>query len=104
MPDGRDPGDSIMKILFAAAVSSLLAMLALDALWLTSMSKRFYAPRIGHLMAESPALFPAAAFYLIYAVGLAAFVVAPAAREGGALSRVFPAGPCSAWCATRPTT
>jgi uncharacterized membrane protein len=89
MRDEPAHGDPNMKMLLAAAVSSLLPMLALDALWLTTMSKRFYAPRIGHLMSESPALAPAAAFYLVYAVGLAAFVVAPAAREGGELSKTF---------------
>lgn len=57
------------------------AMLALDILWLTLMAPRLYRPRIGDLMADAPALAPAAAFYLIYLIAILLLAVLPAARE-----------------------
>ncbi len=53
----------------------LIPMLLIDSVWLFTMSKRLYAPRIGSLLADKPRLLPAAAFYLIYAFGAAVLVV-----------------------------
>lgn len=78
-----------MKTTLTAAVSILLSMAALDALWLSSTLKRFYAPRIGHLMADAPVLAAAAAFYLIYAGALAVLVVVPAVQSGAEASKIF---------------
>lgn len=81
-----------MKTILTAYVSCLLAMLAIDAVWLGLTIKRFYAPRIGHLMAESPRLGPAAVFYLLYVLGITVLVVIPALREQAGLLRVFLTG------------
>lgn len=78
-----------MKILFTAAAAGLLSMLALDGLWLTAMLKRFYAPRMAQLMADSPRLGAAIAFYLIYAAGLAVLIVVPAVHSRDGLTKVF---------------
>ena len=78
-----------MKTLFVAAAASLLPMLALDGLWLTAMLKRFYAPRMAQLMADSPVVGAAIAFYLIYAAGLAVLIVVPAVQSRDGLPRVF---------------
>jgi uncharacterized membrane protein len=71
---------------------SLLFMLPPDAAWLAVMGRAFYAPRIGHLMADSPSLLPAAFFYLLYALGLSVFVVVPAVRGRTPLPKVFALG------------
>ena len=81
-----------MKTTLIAAVSSLLTMLALDSLWLGSMLKRFYAPRMSHLMAESPQVAAAGVFYLIYAAGLAVLVVAPAVQNAAGAFKIFLTG------------
>ena len=81
-----------MRIFFLSAVSSLILMLALDALWLTFMLKRFYAPRIGPLMADSPQFTAAGVFYLIYAAGIAFFVVVPVVQSGAGAWKVFLTG------------
>ncbi|WP_297514676.1 DUF2177 family protein [uncultured Caulobacter sp.] len=63
--------------------ATALAMLALDAVWLTTMSPRLYQPRIGELLAAKPSLAPAVIFYLLYVLGIVVLAVLPAAREGG---------------------
>jgi uncharacterized membrane protein len=64
-----------MKTYIVAYFCFLIPMLAIDIVWLFSMSKRFYSTRIGSLLADSPRLAPAAFFYLIYAFGAAVLVV-----------------------------
>lgn len=64
-----------IKTYIIAYFCFLIPMLAIDAVWLFTMSKRFYAMRIGSLLAEKPRLLPAGLFYLIYAFGAAVLVV-----------------------------
>ena len=81
-----------MKTIVTAYLSSLLAMLVIDGMWLGITMKRFYAARIGHLLAESAKLGPAAVFYLLYILGVTLLVVTPALREQAGLHKVFLAG------------
>lgn len=70
----------------------LIPMLAIDAVWLFTMSKRFHASRIGSLLAEKPRLIPAAVFYLIYAFGAAVLVVVRAVSNETGYLKVFGLG------------
>lgn len=72
-----------MRRTIIAYVATGLAMLALDAVWLTLMSPRLYQPRLGELLAARPALEPAVAFYVVYVAGIVALAVRPALRDGG---------------------
>ena len=72
-----------------AAVSCLLPMLALDGLWLNTMLKRFYAPRMVNLLSDTPSLVPAGIFYLIYAAGLSVLIVLPSVKNGDGAMKVF---------------
>ncbi len=60
-----------------AYIGAGLVMGVLDAIWLTLANGRLYRPVIGSLMADSPDLCPAVAFYLIYLFGVVFFAVAP---------------------------
>lgn len=75
-----------MALLFGA---SMLAFFAVDFVWLSVMSSRFYTPRIGHLMAEQPKLAVAAVFYLFYVLGIVALAVIPGLREGALLGALW---------------
>lgn len=55
----------------------ITVLMVLDALWLGVIAKSLYQAKIGHLMTETPNFYAAILFYLIYAAGLIAFVVAP---------------------------
>ncbi len=61
---------------------ALLVMLPLDVAWLSTAGSTLYKKEIGSLLLEKPALGPAAVFYLLYAVGVVVFAVAPAYRDG----------------------
>ena len=78
-----------MNMIFSSFISTFLTMLIIDGVWLSTMSKRFYAFHLKSLMAPSPDFVPAAIFYLIYAIGVTAFIVLPAVRNGDSLLRVF---------------
>lgn len=64
-----------------AYVAAALVFLALDVVWLVTMSSRLYRPAIGHLMAEGFAFAPAVLFYAIYIAGIVYFAIVPAMAE-----------------------
>ncbi|MDA7414881.1 DUF2177 family protein [Xenophilus arseniciresistens] len=68
---------SPLQIAIAYPLAALV-LLALDAVWLSTMAERLYRGGIGHLMAASPHWGAAALFYVIYLAGILFFAVAPA--------------------------
>ena len=78
-----------MKLIIASFISTLISLLLIDIVWLTVMSKNFYNKQIGHLLSESPKLFPAGIFYLIYSFGIVFFVVLPAINGNFSVSKTF---------------
>lgn len=64
---------------------TLLAFLALDALWLGVVARGFYARQLGDLLRDDPNWAAAAVFYLIYVGGIVVLAVLPAleARSPG---------------------
>lgn len=67
--------------------AALATMVVLDGVWLGVVASRLYAEALGPLLADPPNLLAAAAFYLLYPVGLVVFTVRPAARPITALAR-----------------
>lgn len=65
-----------MRII-AAYGSALIAMGVLDFIWLGAIARGFYARQLGSLMASPPVWVAAAAFYLIYPVGIVLFASSP---------------------------
>lgn len=57
---------------------SLLIFLLIDGLWLGVIARNLYQTQIGHLLSDSPKLWAAALFYLLFLVGLLVFVIMPA--------------------------
>ncbi len=68
-----------MLINLGTYAAVFLTMLVLDALWLGVVAKSIYADGMGALMSSSPNLWAAAAFYLLFPVGLLVFAVLPQA-------------------------
>lgn len=54
--------------------------LAMDAVWLTLTVDRLYRPRMGAIMADKPALGPAAVFYVIYITAVVVLAILPAVK------------------------
>lgn len=65
-----------------AYVTTLIVFLAIDAVWLMTMSQRLYRRYIGDILVDSFNPAPAALFYLIYIAGIVVFATAPAFSSG----------------------
>ena len=57
----------------------VVTMMVLDVIWIGGIARPLYNRGIGHLMAAQPNFVAAVAFYLLFAIGLMAFVVLPRA-------------------------
>jgi uncharacterized membrane protein len=73
-------------------IATLVAMAVLDGLWLGLVARSFYRRHLGFLMAETPNWLAAGAFYLIYTIGVAVFVVQPAVDDGSLLTAAWRGG------------
>lgn len=60
---------------------ALVCFTALDGAWLTLIAPQFYRQQIGHLMTDSVKWSAAILFYLLFLIGLVAFVIAPALEK-----------------------
>jgi uncharacterized membrane protein len=69
--------DLIIRFLIAGGVMGVF-----DALWLTIVASKFYKSQIGSLLLEKPNMTAAIIFYIIYIVGIVAFVLSPALDKG----------------------
>ena len=69
-----------------AYIVSLAAFLAIDFVWLSRIAKNFYFEQLGHLLMERPNFTAAGVFYALYVVGIVIFAVAPALKEGSAVT------------------
>ena len=59
-------------------LAAALAMLSLDALWLSLTANSLYRPLIGDLMLDGFRPAPAIAFYLLYLCAIVIFAIRPA--------------------------
>lgn len=66
----------------AAYAGSAVAMLVLDAAWLSFAAKRLYRPNLGSMLADGFRLPPAALFYFIYVGGIVFLAVFPGTDVG----------------------
>lgn len=70
-----------MPAFATAYLGSAVAMLVMDAVWLTTMVPIIYRPALGDMLADPPNLWVAAVFYLVYVVGVVVFAVLPALNQ-----------------------
>jgi uncharacterized membrane protein len=66
--------------LAAAFLATLAFFAVIDTLWLGVVARGFYRAELGDLLAREVRLGPAILFYVVYAVGMMIFAVAPAIR------------------------
>ena len=60
-----------------AYFSCLITFVAIDAVWLGLVAKKFYAAQLSALMREDIQFVPAGLFYLLYAAGIVVLAVRP---------------------------
>lgn len=61
---------------------TMVAFLAVDAIWLTTATPRLYRPALAPLLADKPNLAAAGVFYVIYVIGVLALAVIPGVQAG----------------------
>ena len=66
-----------MKLLIVATLFCAIIFLIIDVVWLRFAVKYFYRPNIGHLLLDTPVMWAAILFYLIYVIGLAIVIIEP---------------------------
>jgi uncharacterized membrane protein len=71
-----------MIVWIAGYVVTAIAFLVCDSVWLSLTATRLYKARLGGLMRDEFAMAPAAAFYLVYVVGILLLAIAPALASG----------------------
>jgi uncharacterized membrane protein len=54
---------------------------AIDAVWLSVIANKFYKSQIGGLLMDKPNMPAAVLFFVIYVVGIVAFVLSPALEK-----------------------
>ena len=72
-----------MRTAVIAYLATAVIFFAMDFVWLSTMVGSFYRPRMAALLLDKPNLPVGGLFYLIYVVGVVAFVVLPALRGAG---------------------
>lgn len=71
-----------MGSLLIAYVTALAVMAGLDFCWLSLAGEPVYRSALGAIMSEQPNWTAAAAFYLLYGVGVVLFAVRPGLSSG----------------------
>ncbi|MDH4139491.1 MAG: DUF2177 family protein [Coriobacteriia bacterium] len=61
---------------------STVTFFAIDFVWLSTMTSRFYQTHLDDLLLEKPNLPIAAAFYLLYVIGVLVLAALPAHEKG----------------------
>lgn len=79
-----------MRYLVAYAATAVV-FLAIDAIWLGIAAKDMYRTQIGHLLAPTFSIGPAAVFYLMYVAGVVYFAIIPALASGRWQDAIIPA-------------
>ena len=65
-------------LVFAA---TLIAFLAMDALWISFVALELFRSNVGSIMRPTPQIAPVVLFYLLYPVGLMVLAIRPALRD-----------------------
>jgi uncharacterized membrane protein len=73
-----------------AYVTAAVVFLAIDAVWLTTMTSVLYRPALGHLLAPEPDLVAAGLFYALYVAGMVGFAIAPGVQAGSVRAALVP--------------
>ena len=77
-------GTAAYLLVFPRAYAGAAVVFAgMDLAWLTFANARLYRPVLGPILAADVRLGPAAAFYLIYLLGLTVFAIRRALAGGG---------------------
>lgn len=70
-------------------LSAVVIFLAIDAVWLKTMTELFYEKRIGHLLSDESNMGAAGAFYMFYLLALCIIILYPQIKASASLGHIF---------------
>ncbi len=70
-------------------ILTLSVLVAIDSFWLGFLAKGFYNKHLGHFFSSKFKLWPAAIFYLVYALALTILVIKPALKANLGLLHII---------------
>ena len=78
-----------MKLLLFSTLFAAIIFLIIDIIWLSFSVKAFYRPNLGNLLLETPVMWAAIMFYLIYVLGLSVVIIEPSLNYQNTINFLF---------------
>jgi len=75
-------------MLIATLIASII-FLIIDVIWLSFATKSFYRPLIGNLLTDTPVMWAAALFYILYVFGMALVVIQPCVDSDSLFKTIY---------------
>ena len=75
-------------MLIATLIASVI-FLVIDVIWLSFATKSFYRPLIGNLLTDTPVMWAAVLFYVLYVFGMALVVIQPCVDSASLFKTVY---------------
>tara|TARA_B100001287_G_C22453059_1_gene421488 strand:- start:207 stop:605 length:399 start_codon:yes stop_codon:yes gene_type:complete len=75
-------------MLLATLIASII-FLIIDVIWLSFATKSFYRPLIGNLLSDTPVMWAAALFYILYVIGMAIVVIQPCVDSASIFKTIY---------------
>jgi len=79
----------MFKCLLLATLIASVIFLVIDVIWLSFATKSFYRPLIGNLLSETPVMWAAALFYILYVFGMALVVIQPCVNSESLFKTIY---------------
>ncbi len=79
----------MIKCMLIATFIASIIFLVIDVIWLSFATKSFYRPLIGNLLTDTPVMWAAALFYLLYVFGMALVVIQPCVDSASIFKTVY---------------
>ncbi len=79
----------MIKCMLVATLIASLIFLIIDVIWLSFATKSFYRPLIGNLLSDTPVMWAAALFYILYVFGMALVVIQPCVDSASLFKTIY---------------
>ena len=79
----------MIKCMLIATLIASVIFLVIDVIWLSFATKSFYRPLIGNLLTDTPVIWAAVLFYVLYVFGMALVVIQPCVDSASLFKTVY---------------
>mgnify|MGYP001378935529 FL=1 len=79
----------MVKLLIISFIFVSIIFLVIDVVWLSITVKSLYRPALGDLLKDTPVMWAAVLFYIIYMIGVALIILKPALANDSILQALW---------------